>query len=55
MTTFDTKEQYLAFRSAWAKAAQAKSITSAHMVLFNVLCVRPMHVGFTPVTSPNKL
>ena len=55
MTIFDTKEQYLAFRTAWAKAAQAKVLTVEHMVLYNLIRNKPIHRGFTPVTNTNKL
>lgn len=55
MTIFETKEQYLTFRAAWAKAAQAKKLTAAHMVLFNLARGKPIHHGFTPVTNKNKL
>lgn len=57
MTTkyFETKEQFIAFRNAWAKAAQAKSLNAAHHVLFNILLGRPHDRGFTPITNKNKL
>lgn len=56
MTTyFETKEQYIAFRTAWAKAAQDKVLTGAHHVLFNIVCNKPIERGFAPVTSTSKL
>lgn len=56
MTTyFETKDQYITFRTAWAKAAQAKQLTAAHMVMFNILCGRPHDRGFTPITKTTKL
>ena len=55
MTIFDTKEQYLTFRAAWAKAAQKKQLTAAHMVMYNLIRNKPIHKGFTPVTNTNKL
>ena len=30
-------------------------ITSAHVVLFNILCDQPIDTGFTPITNKNKL
>ena len=53
--TFETKEQYLAFRAAWATAAQSKELTAEHHILFNILCGRPIDHGFTPITKPSKL
>jgi hypothetical protein len=56
MTTyFETKEQYLAFRSAWKKAAQEKKLTGAHHVLLNILRGHPVERGFTPITKTTKL
>ncbi len=53
--TFETKEQYLAFRAAWAKAAQDGKITAAHHVLLNILRGHPIERGFTPITKTTKL
>lgn len=53
--TFETKEQYLAFRAAWATAAQSKELTAEHHILFNILCGRPIDRGFTPITKATKL
>ena len=53
--TFETKDQYLAFRSAWAKAAQDKVLTGAHHVLLNILRGHPVERGFTPITKTTKL
>lgn len=58
MTTekyFDTKEQFIAFRNAWAKAAQAGKITAAHMLMYNAIRGKDIYHGFTPVTNKNKL
>jgi len=57
MTTkyFETKEQFIAFRNAWAKAAQAGKITAAHMVMYNAIRGKDLDHGFTPVTNHNKL
>ena len=57
MTTnaFDTKEQYLTFRKAWAKAAQDKNLSCTEHLLFNLLLGRPITHGFTPVSRPSKL
>jgi len=53
--TFETKEQYLAFRATWAKAAQDGKITAAHHVLLNILRGHPIERGFTPITKTSKL
>lgn len=53
--TFETKEQYLAFRAAWKKAAQEKKLTGAHHVLLNILRSHPIERGFTPITKTTKL
>lgn len=53
--TFETKEQYLAFRKAWATAAQNKELTGAHHVLLNILRGHPVVRGFTPITKTTKL
>ena len=57
MTTqyFETKNQYLAFRAEWAKAAQEGNLTAAHHVLLNILRGHPIDRGFAPITSKNKL
>ena len=56
MTTyFETKDQYLAFRKTWAKAAQDKVLTGAHHVLLNILRGHPVERGFTPITKTTKL
>lgn len=60
MTTqyFETKDQYLAFRAEWAKAAQNREwphLTGAHHVLLNILRGHPIDRGFAPITSKNKL
>lgn len=56
MTTnyFNTKDQYLAFRSAWAKAAQSKQLTAAHMMMFNIICGKEPQYGFTPFQRESK-
>ena len=57
MTTkyFNTKEQHVAFRKAWAKVAQDKKLTATHMVLYNIIRGKEVTHGFTPVTNTNKL
>lgn len=57
MTTklFKTKEQYLQFRQAFAKAAQAGTLRAEHFIFLNLVRGLPYHRGFTPVTSTNKL
>ena len=52
---FKTKEQYLEFRKAFAKAAQAKTLRAEHFIFLNLVRGLPYHRGFTPITSKNKL
>lgn len=52
---FNTKEQYLEFRKAFAKAAQAKTLHAEHFIFLNLVRGLPYHRGFTPITSKNKL
>lgn len=52
---FSSKEHYLNFRAAWAKAANDGHLTAAHHVLFNLVTGKPFYNGFTPVTNSNKL
>lgn len=68
-TIFNSKEQYIAFRNAWAQAVndpRAKStvcgterfkgwVTGAHQMLYSILRNRPFDTGFTPITSRTKL
>ncbi len=55
-TNFNSKEEYLAFRKAWATAVNnGERITSEHHVLYNLLRGHPHHRGFTPITNANKL
>jgi len=57
MTTkfFETKEQYLAFRQAWAKAAQNKSLTASHMMMYNIIRGRDSEYGFSPFKRHSKI
>lgn len=55
-TNFSTKEEYLAFRKAWAAAVNSTAqITATHHVLYNLLRGLPHDHGFTPITNANKL
>jgi hypothetical protein len=56
MTTkyFETKEQYLTFRNAWAKAAQSKTLTAAHFMLYNIIRGKDPQDGFTPFQRRSK-
>ncbi len=55
-TNFSTKEEYLAFRKAWATAVNnGEEISAAHHVLYNILRGHPHSRGFTPITNANKL
>ena len=52
---FKTKEQYLQFRKAFARAAQAGTLRAEHFIFFNIVRGLPYHRGFTPITNTNKL
>lgn len=56
MTTkyFETKDQYIAFRNAWAKAAQAGKIQASHMMLYNIIRGKDPQHGFTPFQRRSK-
>lgn len=51
---FETKEQYLAFRNKWAELAQAKKLTAADMMFYNIVRGKDLQHGFTPITRPSK-
>ena len=56
MTTFfETKEQFLTFRKAWAAASQAGTLQREHHLLYNIIRSKPITNGFTPITNTNKL
>ena len=55
ITYFETKTQYLNFRSAWAAACKDKQLTAAHMVLYNIIRGKSPSRGFTPTTRPSKI
>lgn len=50
-----SKEQYQLFNEKFIEAANAKSLTSAHMILNNILRNKDARRGFTPITNTNKL
>jgi len=54
-TIFTSKEHYLAFRAAWKKAANSKTLSAKHFVLLNFLTGKHFYRGFTPITNKNKL
>ena len=55
-TTFIlSKEQYQLFNEKFIEAANAKSLTSANMILNNILRNKDARRGFTPITNTNKL
>lgn len=55
-TTFIlSKEQYQLFNEKFIEAANAKSLTSANMILNNILRNKDARRGFTPITNSNKL
>ena len=49
------KEQYQLFNEKFIEAANAKSLTSANMILNNILRNKDARRGFTPITNTNKL
>ena len=57
MTTkyFKTKEQYIAFRSAFAKAAQSKTLNAAHFMLYNIIRGHDPERGFAPLQRMSKI
>ena len=55
-TTFIlSKEQYQLFNEKFIEAANAKSLTSANMLLNNILRNKDARRGFTPITNSHKL
>ena len=52
---FKTKEQYLAFRKAFAAAANAGTLRAEHFIFLNIVRGLPYTRGFTPVTRTTKL
>ena len=55
MTIFTSKDQYLLFKQAWAKAAQSGDLTAGHFLLYNLLLDRKLTTGFTPTFTARKL
>lgn len=55
MNTSITKEQFLTFRTAFKQLARDKKITSADLIVYNLM--RGLHAkrGFGPITNANKL
>lgn len=56
MTTkyFDTKDQHIVFRNVWAKAAQRKTLTASHYMLYNIIRGKDPQYGFTPFQRRSK-
>lgn len=50
-----SKEQYQLFNEKFIEAANAKSLTSANIILNNILRGKDARRGFTPITNPTKL
>lgn len=50
-----TKSELITFKAYWATAAQSKTLTAAHHVLYNLLRGYEPHHGFTPITRHTKL
>lgn len=57
MTTsiFKTKDEFFAFKKAWAKASQKGLLTSAHMMLYNIIRGKHPEYGFTPTINIRKM
>lgn len=56
MTTYIyTKEQFLQFNERFVQAANAKSISSADILLHNIISNKNIRCGFTPITNQQKL
>ena len=56
MTTYIyTKEQFLQFNERFIAAANAKNISSADMLLHNIISNKAVRCGFTPITNQQKL
>ena len=50
-----SKEEFLQFREAFKAKAKAKTITSADILLYNLVRNKDPKNGFTPITSQVKL
>ena len=50
-----SQEQFIAFRDAFRTLARNKSVTSADMLLYNIVRGKPADYGFTPITNKIKL
>lgn len=50
-----SKEQYQLFNEKFIEAANAKSLTSANMIINNILRNKDARRGFTPITNTNKI
>jgi len=55
MKFFATKEDYLAFRAAWAKASQQGRLFASHHLMYNLIRGKNPERGFTPITKFTKL
>lgn len=52
---FSSREEYIAFRTAWSKLAKEKKLTSAMILFYNVVRGKDTNRGFTPIQRPSKL
>lgn len=53
--TNDPRSKSELLENNWGKYRKDGWLTAAHHMLFNILCDRPVDVGFTPITNRNKL
>ncbi len=52
---FTSKEQYLAFRSAWKQSCTQRNQTTLQFVLYALMRGKSIDTVFTPTTNPVKL
>lgn len=55
MTHILTHDQFQLFQQAISAKTAAKTLTSADIVLYNIIRDKPAHRGFTPITNSNKM
>lgn len=55
MKFFATKQDYLAFRAAWAKAAQEGLLDASDHLMYNLIRGKAPEHGFTPTRKFTKL
>jgi hypothetical protein len=50
-----SKEQFKHFQQQFRAKAQAKQLTAADHILYNLVRGKPLSHGFTPLTNPGRL